>query len=269
MAEKLKLMTVFPHPDDESLGMGGTLAKYAAEGVEVYLACLTRGERGWPGPEATYPGLQTLGKLREDELLCAAKILGAGEVTFLDYLDGEVHQADPAEAIARIASEIRRVRPQVLVTFGPDGAYGHPDHIATSQFTQAALIRAADAGYAVPEDQPAHLVSKFYYMIDTQALVDLIRQVLGGIQFTVDGLVRSHFGYPDWLVTTKIDASQYWRTAWQAILCHQTQLPGLDGILEMTEAQRRQVWGAGTFYRVFSLVSGGRDMETDLFSGLR
>jgi LmbE family N-acetylglucosaminyl deacetylase len=269
MTEQLKLLAIFPHPDDESLGMGGTLAKYAAEGVEVYLACLTRGERGWPGPKEANPGQEALGRLREAELRCAAQTLGLKEVTFLDYLDGDVDQANPGEAIGRIVAEIRRVRPQVVVTFGPEGVYGHPDHIAASQFTHAAAVRAADSGYVDSKNQLPHQISKLYYMIDTQALVDLLAQVLDGIRFNVDGVVRSHFGYPDWLVTTRVDASQYWRTAWQAILCHQSQLPGLKGLLGMSETLRAQVWGEGNFYRAFSLVNAGRERENDLFAGLR
>lgn len=269
MTGRLKLMTVFPHPDDESLGMGGTLAKYAAEGVEVHLACLTRGERGWPGPVEQYPGMSGLGKLREAELRCSAQAMGFTEVTFLDYIDGDVDKADPQEAIDRIASEIRRIQPNVLVTFGPEGAYGHPDHIATSQFTHAAVIRAADSGYVDGKNGPPHQVSKLYYMIDTQSMVDIIQQQLGGIHFEVDGVRRSHFGYPDWLITTTIDASQHWRTAWQGILCHQTQLPGIKGIMDMSEEMRSQIWGVGKFYRAFSMVNGGREKESDLFAGLR
>jgi LmbE family N-acetylglucosaminyl deacetylase len=68
MIEPLKLLAVFPHPDDESLGLGGTLAKYSAEGAETYLICATRGERGWNGPETQNPGLAALGHIREAEL---------------------------------------------------------------------------------------------------------------------------------------------------------------------------------------------------------
>src|SRR4030042_1373745 len=117
MAETLKLLAVFPHPDDESLGLGPTLAKYSAEGVETYLICATRGERGWSGPEDQDPGFQALGRIREAELRCAAAPLGLHEVTFLNYIDGEVDQANPQEAIALITTHIRRIRPQVVVTF--------------------------------------------------------------------------------------------------------------------------------------------------------
>ena len=119
MTNPLKLMCILAHPDDESLGTGGILAKYAAEGVETYLVTATRGERGWFGDEAEYPGLEELGRIREAELLDAAKVLGLQEVTFLDYVDGDLDQADPVEAINKIVGHLRRVRPHVVATFDP------------------------------------------------------------------------------------------------------------------------------------------------------
>lgn len=262
-------MTVFPHPDDETLGMGAVLAKYAAEGVEIYLVCLTRGERGWAGPPEANPGLQKLGEIREKELRCAAQALGAREVIFLDYLDGEVDQANPLEISAKIAAQIRRLQPQVLVTFGPDGAYGHPDHIACSQFTHLALLRAADAHFTDPQNLPPYLVSKLYYAVDSVQVVEVVRQALGGIQFAVDGEMRYHFAWADWMITTRVAAHAYVPTAWQAVLCHQSQLPGMPGLSEAPEEFRLAVWGVGNFYRVYSAVNAGRAKEDDLFAGLR
>src|SRR5512147_1277935 len=154
MNEALKLLAVFPHPDDETLGMGPTLARYAAEGIETYLVCATRGERGWFDSEGPNPGLKEVARIREAELRCAAENLGIHEVSFLDYIDGDVDQANPEEMIEKLVSHVRRIRPQVVVSFGPDGAYGHPDHIALSQFTNAALICAADTTF--PSDGAPH-----------------------------------------------------------------------------------------------------------------
>src|SRR4051812_25659316 len=155
--ETLKLLCVLAHPDDESLGNGGMLAKYGAEGVETYVLTATRGERGWFGPPEDNPGMTELGQIRESELRAAAAVLGVCEVTLLDYIDGDLDQADPAEAIAQIVAHIRRIRPQVVTTFDPSGAYGHPDHIAICQFTTAATVAAADPTY-MPGDHPAHRV---------------------------------------------------------------------------------------------------------------
>src|SRR5574341_2584536 len=108
MNENLRLMCVFAHPDDETLGTGSTLAKYAAEGVEVCVVTATRGERGWYGDEQDFPGLEALGKIREQELRCAAQTLGVRKVEFLDYIDGDLDQADPVEAIGKITGFIRQ-----------------------------------------------------------------------------------------------------------------------------------------------------------------
>lgn len=262
-----KLMCVFAHPDDESLAMGGTLAKYAAEGVEICLVTATRGQRGWGGRKDDYPGAQKLGEMREAELRCAAKTLGVKEVVFLGYMDGEVDRVEPGEIIEKIAAEIRRFQPQVVVTFGPEGAYGHPDHIAISQFSAAAVVVAA-AGTT------AHLVSKLYYTVDSLELVALVKEVMGGIDFEVDGKMREHTGWKDWMITTHVDASGYWQTAWEAIQCHATQMVGMAALKKMTPEQHRQAWGTGNFYRPFSLVKGaaagysGRKVEEDLFVGI-
>ena len=92
-------MCVLAHPDDESLGTGGTLAKYAAEGVSTYVVTATRGERGRFHDEAVSPGPDVVGKAREAELLAAARELGVKEVRFLDYPDGGLDRVDAPQAI--------------------------------------------------------------------------------------------------------------------------------------------------------------------------
>src|SRR5512134_2537465 len=177
MNAPLRLMCVLAHPDDESLGMGGTLAKYATEGIETYLVTATRGERGWFGDEKEYPGPEALGKIREAELFNAAKELGICEVEFLDYIDGDLDQANPAEATAKIVSHLRRIQPDVVITFDPNGAYGHPDHIAICQLTTAAILTAADPNYhslASP-----HSVKKLYYMAWPKGKFDAYESVFG------------------------------------------------------------------------------------------
>src|SRR5512138_176583 len=111
MAGTLKLLAVFPHPDDETLGMGSTLARYAAEGVGTYLVCATRGERGWYESEGPDPGFEGVARIREAELRGAAENLGLHEVNFLDYIDGDVDQAQPADIIRKLVSHIRRIQP--------------------------------------------------------------------------------------------------------------------------------------------------------------
>ncbi len=270
MTETLRLLAVFAHPDDESMGMGGTLAKYSAEGVETDLVCASRGERGWFGPEDQNPGLSALGQVRTKELENAVRELGMKGLYFLDTIDGEVDQANPAEAIAKIVSHIRRIKPQVVVTFPPDGNYGHPDHMAVGQFTNAALVCAADSSYQDVENLPAHRVLKLYYMVDSESFVNLITPFLGEITFRVDDQVRGEVAWKEWMITTRIDMADYCHAAWRAIQCHQSQLSSLGLLAEMHEDDGVPVLALqGTFYRAFSLVNGGREIEKDFFEGLR
>jgi LmbE family N-acetylglucosaminyl deacetylase len=269
MSATLKLLAILAHPDDESLGIGSTLAKYAAEGVETYLVCATRGERGWQGPPETFPGLEALGKIREQELLAAAKLLGLRQVDFLDYVDGELDEADPAEAAERIARIVRRIRPQVVITFEPFGAYGHPDHIAISQLTAAALVRAADPAQPGMEDLPAHSVSKLYYATVSEALYAAWMSLFGDIQMVIDGAPRRAVSWVDWAQSAFIDGKAYWAQTWQAILQHKSQLGMMGDLSRISETEHLSMWGELSYYRAYSLVNGGRRLEDDLFVGLR
>lgn len=188
---------------------------------------------------------------------------------FLDYLDGEVDKAEPAEAIGKIVTHIRRVMPQVVVTFPPDGNYGHPDHIAVGQFTTAAIVCAADAGYPDSENFAPYRVSKLYYMVDSQSFINLVAPFVGDLTFPVDDHLRGEVPWKDWMITTRIDMAEHCHAAWRAIHCHQSQLPTLGLLAEMHEEAGVAVLAMqGTFYRAFSLVNGSRAIETDLFAGL-
>jgi LmbE family N-acetylglucosaminyl deacetylase len=269
MDETLKLLAVFPHPDDETLGLGSTFARYSSEGVETYLLCATRGERGWFDSEGPNPGLDGVARLREAELRCASEFLGIHEVSLLDYIDGDVDQARPEEIIGKIVSHVRRIKPQVVVTFGPDGSYGHPDHIALSQFTNAAMVCAADRNFIDADVQPPHRVLKLYYMVDSQDGVNAANEAFGGLSIEIDGVRRSHVGWADWQITTWLDNKKYLDRVQKAMLCHKSQIPGYHPIDQWSLAELTRIFGTGYFYRAFSLVNGGRTVETDLFEGLR
>jgi LmbE family N-acetylglucosaminyl deacetylase len=269
MTDKLKLMAVLAHPDDESLGFGGILAKYAAEGIETSLVTATRGERGWFGDEREYPGLEALGKTREAELRAAAEVLAIRSVDFLGYLDGELDQAHPAEVVAKIVGHLRLVKPDVVVTFGPDGSYGHPDHIAISQCTTAAIVEAASLDSLYYRDLAPHRVSKLYYMAPTRDLLDVYQCVFGDLVMHIGGVERRGAGWPEWQITTRVDTLTHWRTVWKAVCCHRTQLPPYHLLECLPEEQHKALWGCQTYYRAFSLVNGGRTVENDLFEGLR
>jgi LmbE family N-acetylglucosaminyl deacetylase len=264
----MKLLCVLAHPDDEALGLGGALAKYATEGVETYLLTATRGEHGWWGEEQDYPGPTALGQIREAELRAAAEVLHLREVHFLDYVDGQLDQVEPRAAVAQIASHLRRIRPDVVVTFGPDGAYGHPDHIAISQFAAAAIVCAADPGYALGGAAPQR-VNKFYYRVWTQAEFDVHQAVFGDQVMTIDGVGRRPVPWQEWAITTRVDTAAQWSTVWQAVACHRSQLPGYQHLRDLPPEQHQALWGSQGFYRVYSTVNGGRAVERDLFTGLR
>lgn len=268
-------MAVLAHPDDESLGVGGTLAKYAAEGVEVFLVTATRGDggryRGVRSGDPQHPGPAELARIREGELRAAAAVLGVREVSLLDYRDQQLDRANPREAIAAIVEHVRRVRPQVVVTFGPDGAYGHPDHIAISQLTSAAIVAAADAafsGVGPPAAQP-YAVSKLYYVAWPESTWKAYEAAFRKLVSTVDGAERQAVPWPDWAITTVIDTKAFWPTVWRAVSCHESQVAAYERLQRLSPEAHEALWGHQSFYRVFSAVNAGRARETDLFDGLR
>jgi LmbE family N-acetylglucosaminyl deacetylase len=262
-------MLVLAHPDDESLGNGGMVARYAAEGVAVHLVTATRGEQGWFGPEDENPGPQDLGRIREAELREAATVLGIGEVSFLDYQDGEFDQAPADEVVEKIAAHIRRVKPHVVVTFDQNGAYGHPDHIAVCRHTTAAVAAAADPTFVDSANQPAHHVSKLYYMAWTREELDLYESAFGDLAMCIEGQDRGSVPWPDWSVTTRIDATAHWRRVWDAVQHHRSQLPGYQKLAALPEEVHQRLWGSAPYYRVFTRVAVPSGTEDDLFSGLR
>jgi LmbE family N-acetylglucosaminyl deacetylase len=273
LTDHLKLMCVLAHPDDESLGVGGSLAKYASEGVQTYLVTATRGERGRFGSEPESPGLEVVGRTREKELREAAEVLGLRGVDFLDYTDGDLDKADPQEAIAKIVGHFRRIRPHVVVTFGPDGGYGHPDHVAISQLTTAACACAADPEYGVncPDSTlyMPHRVSKLYFMAWTPDKWSAYQAAFKDLKTTIDGVERRATPWPNWAITTVIDTTDVWSQVWRAVSCHKTQLSIYSGLKHLPEEYHQSLWGTQEFYRAYSCVNGGRTRENDLFEGLR
>lgn len=269
MSEQLRLMCVLAHPDDESMGTGGILTKYAIEGVETYLVTATRGERGWFGEEAEYPGPEELGRTREGELRAAAEVLGLRDVAFLDYRDGELDQASAPEVVGKIVGHIRRVRPHVVVTFDQYGVYGHPDHIALCQYATAAVVAAADPGYPGQNGTAPHCVSKLYYTVWTQESRDACQAAFGDLVMNVDGEERHAPVWPEWAITARVDTSDHFSRVWDAVSRHRSQLPGYAVLKDLPQQQHKSIWGSETYYRVFSLVDGGSKAEDDLLDGLR
>lgn len=237
MGEKSrKLLAVFAHPDDESFPVGGTLAKYAAEGVEVIIVSATRGEAGIPGLSAAGAA-----RLREAELRTAAAELGVREVRFLGYLDGTLARVEPSQAVARLMALLRELRPQVLVTFGPDGISGHPDHVTVSRWVTTAfeMMDGADAP------------RKLYYVVPS-----LATQQGCGVA-TSSPLPQGAVG---------IDVSAHLEAKVRAMQAHASQSPPYSG--DPTQAAR-QLACHEWFVLARSRQPAENGQDADLFSGVR
>jgi LmbE family N-acetylglucosaminyl deacetylase len=186
-ASQKKILSVLAHPDDESFGMGGTLALYAKQGVKVHLICATRGEAGEVGPEYLQD-YESIGELREAELRCAAGHLGLAGVYFLDYRDSGMTgsndngnpdalvQAPLDEVAAKIVDYIRTIQPQVVLTFDPIGGYRHPDHIAIHKATVRAFHLAGDPDYK--SEHPPYKPAKLYYHTINRSFIRLAVRLL-------------------------------------------------------------------------------------------
>jgi LmbE family N-acetylglucosaminyl deacetylase len=192
------MLVVLAHPDDESFAIGGTLAKYAAEGARITLICATRGEAGipWTSPPAT-------ATIRERELRAAAAILGIAEVRFLDELDGMLFKADHTRITERLTTAMRELHPQVVITFGPDGISGHFDHLVMHHATTAAF------------DEAGLDDAQLFYIAPSEAT----RQGCGVI------LATDVASEP----VTAIDIGAHLVTKVRAIQCHASQQPPFAG----------------------------------------
>ncbi len=188
MSRQKTLIFVGAHPDDETFGIGGTLAQYADVGVRVYYACATRGEVGSAGPEHAQ-GYTTLGDTRWTELKCAAQILGLADVIHLGYRDSGMPGSDDnkhPEALAaaplgqvtgRVTKVIRELKPEVVITFDPIGGYRHPDHIAIHNATVKAFHAASDPRQ-YPEAGPAFQPQKLYFSVFPRGLLKVAVKLL-------------------------------------------------------------------------------------------
>ncbi len=175
------LLAVVAHPDDESFGMGGTLALYAKKGVKVHLICATKGEVG-EVPAQMLEKYSSIGELREHELSCAASVLGLAKVHYLGYRDSgmpgsldnnhpnALYQAPVDEVAKKIALLIRTIKPQVVVTFDPIGGYMHPDHIAVHNACVKAFKMAGDKEIVIHDTSP-FAPAKLYFHIFPRGLL--------------------------------------------------------------------------------------------------
>jgi LmbE family N-acetylglucosaminyl deacetylase len=158
------LLVVLAHPDDESMACGGLILRHTRAGVPVNLICATRGEAGWSG-KPFGAKQEDLAQIRTAELEAAAAALGIRSVELWEYQDGGVNRYNPQEITDRVWEHISRLRPKAVVGWGPDGGYGHPDHIAIGACTDSA-VNAMSEG-----DRPA-----LYHVAVDEQVADFYRQ---------------------------------------------------------------------------------------------
>jgi LmbE family N-acetylglucosaminyl deacetylase len=239
---KSTLLSVLAHPDDETFGMGGTLALYAQRGVAVHLVCATRGEAG-DVDDPYLQGYRSIAERREAELRCAAMKLGLAGVHFLGYRDsgmpGRPDNRHPQaliaapldEVAAKVAHHIRELRPQVVLTFDPIGGYKHPDHIAVHKATVRAFELAGRADYQ--DGLPPHQPEKLYFYVIPKGYLRFAVRLLPFL-----GKDPRHFGRNgdinlaslveegDFPIHAVIDYRSVSARKADASLCHASQLSG-------------------------------------------
>ena len=289
-----RLLLVHAHPDDETIGTGATMAKYAAEGALVTLVTCTLGEEG----EILEPGLEhlaadkddALGRHRIGELAAACEALGVRDHRFLGgpgrWRDSGMMgtpanerpdcfwRCDVDEAVRELVAIVREVRPQVVVTYDDNGGYGHPDHIQAHRVAVAAFDKAGDPSYAPGQGEPWQ-ASKLYYTAVPksvlQAGIDAMKAAGETDFFGVDSADDLPFGVPDEQVTTEVDASAWLDAKVGAMRAHRTQI-AVDGpFFALSNNVGQQTFGI----EYFELMRGDRGpgdgpqgREADLFAGL-
>ena len=268
----LTLMAVFAHPDDEAFGTGGTLSKYAAEGCDVYLVTATRGEAG----EIAEPDLATSADLpfvREQELRCACDVYGIKPPRFLDYADGLLPLIHQGQAVGKVVRLIRELRPQVVITFGPEGIYGHYDHIAVHRWTTIAVEMAADSDcfpHHVSDTCEPHQVSKMYFRVMPRKRLEAAKERGEPTTMLMDGVPFPFAGRSEEKITTVIDVGRHVEQKLRGIQCHVTQVGRQNRFADAPEEVRNDPWFCREHF-VLARSTGGRpkEKETDLFAGLR
>lgn len=175
------LLAVLAHPDDESFGLGGTLALYASKGYDVYYVCATRGEAGTVDEEHL-KGFKDTAEMRTAELMKAAQALGLKEVFFLGYRDSGMPGTEPNqhpdaqinapvdEVAGRVVNYIRDLKPEVVLTFDPIGGYKHPDHIHIHKATVLAFENSDNASFH-PEAGAPFKAKALYYQVFPKGLL--------------------------------------------------------------------------------------------------
>jgi N-acetyl-1-D-myo-inositol-2-amino-2-deoxy-alpha-D-glucopyranoside deacetylase len=283
---KSKTLVFFgAHPDDESFGVGSTLAQYAASGVKVYYVCSTGGELGTVD-QSHLREHDTIEKLRIAELKCAAEVLGLARVFYLGYRDSGMRGSPenkhpdslamaPLEEVAgRAVKIIREIKPDVVITHNSGGGYGHPDHIATHNATVKAFSAAGDPE-CYPEAGPVFQPGKLYFLVRPRRLMKIMVRLMPlfgqdphhfGRNRDVDLTEMSGVEYPVHAVVRLKKQSVEIRN--KAVACHASQSSGrgrpmLFRTIEIIEGLRGP---RDYFMRAYPRPTGHK--EKNLFDGV-
>lgn len=225
LAALMRILVVYAHPDDESFGPSAVLAKYAREGATIAGLFATRGEHGNSVLEPA-PSPEELGRLRERDLRDAAAVIGFTGLDVFSYKDGTLSRVPEGELEDRVMEAIRRERPEVMITFGPGGITGHPDHLAIHRAATAAFYRARADGLGVRE--------LYYDAVGPDAARELSLENL-----------------PDGRPNTWIDVSETYPVKIEALRVHGRHV--LDA-REMAERLEREPQPVASLYRAWPNV---------------
>ncbi len=282
MTEKRTILAVLAHPDDETFGTGGTLAVYSRQGVDVYLVCATRGEVG-EMPGDLMAGFNTIGEKREAELRCAGETLGLKSIFFLGYRDSgmpntadnnhpQALAAQPTEVVAaEVAGYIRRLKPQVVITFDPIGGYYHPDHIAIHKATVRAFELAGDPGFSI-DGLDTFSPGKLYYQTISRGFLRFavkMWRLIGrdprkfGTNQDIDMAAIAEVDFP---ITTRINCREVAEIRDAASACHASQ--GGTSMSGGIVGWIRRLFGSDEVYMRAEPPFGKEPIERDLFEGI-
>lgn len=283
------LLTVHPHPDDESIACGGVLARAVDAGAAVKVVTCTHGEAGDNLAGIDLDG-EDLTSHRRRELRDALEALGVRDHDYLGYRDSGMagdrandhpdsfHRADLYEAAARLARIVRRFRPDVVVSDDADGTYGHPDHVKAFRVTERAVALAADPWWDTPGDGGPWEVAKRYAVTLPRSRVlrahRRLREAGIASPFGEEPLAGTDdvpFGTPDELVTTTVDIRPWLARKRRAMAAHRSQIGPDSFFLDVPGDLVEELFGSESFVlrsgpvRDRPVVDGP---EADLFTGL-
>jgi LmbE family N-acetylglucosaminyl deacetylase len=275
------LLAVLAHPDDESFGLGGTLALYARRGCDTYLVCATRGE---VGDVDDLGGHASIAELRESELRCAAEHLGLKGVFFLGYRDSgmpgsadnkhpEAQVAHPVEEVAgRVVKYIRELKPDIVLTFDPIGGYKHPDHIHIHQATALAFEKADDASFH-PEAGSPFKPRALYFQVFPRGFLKWATRLMplfgkDPAKFGRNGDINlKELAEVDFPVHVRLDIRKVAEIKREAGACHASQ--GGVGMRRGLMGFVTKVFGEHEDYmRAYPPVDGDLKRLGDLFDGI-